>query len=271
MSDLDNALDGANVAPEATEKTDENQENKQVTTTAEDAEKAKHESGVQKRINELTYEKHQEKREKLQIAARLAEVEAQLEAQRHASDAIEMPTLESSGYDERVYAERLARFTKQQALEAIWELSETQNQNARQNQEADQLDRVFQNHDKQVAEFVKTAPDYHQSIERLASVVQFTPDLALVVGSSDKSPDILYYLANNLDEADQLMRMPPALAAAQIVRIEAKLSAPAKRTTSNAPDPVPSLSSGNTTLTKDDARKSDDEWYAENQRKPRKG
>jgi len=105
----------------------------------------------------------------------LAEVKAQLQAQRNTADHVDVPTLQSVDYDEAAYAAKLAKFTEQKALEAVQKFNESQNQNTQRNQESERLEKAFENHQKRAVEFEKSTPDYQQSVDRLASVVQFTP------------------------------------------------------------------------------------------------
>lgn len=245
MSDLDIADTGAVVAPEITEAKpaeEENQEIKQESTPVEDdAEKVK--TGFQKRINELTFKQRQAERERDQAIAEAQELKRQATAPQNPEN-LKVPTLSECNYDENVYASRMADYTRKVAAHEVYSYSEGQQQNQRQQQEQSRFDELIQQHVGREEAFIQSTPDYRQAIDSLAQVVQFTPELGEVIGSSDKSPDILYYLANHVDEADKLSRLPIHLAAAQVGRIEARLSVQKQKPISSTPAPPNTLAGG---------------------------
>ena len=60
-----------------------------------------------------------------------------------------------------------------------------------------------------------------------------------IITESDKAAEIAWYLGKNPDEARKLANLPPHRKAAEIVRIESKVSQAQARRTSSAPPPVP--------------------------------
>ena len=73
------------------------------------------------------------------------------------------------------------------------------------------------------------------------------PRMAPLVVDSDKGADIVYYLGNNLREAQALaqkFQTDPASAYVEFGRLEARLSAPAPKPVSTAPRPAPALNGG---------------------------
>jgi hypothetical protein len=102
-------------------------------------------------------------------------------------------------------------------------------------------------------------PDFDEALYGLSQAVQFRPEIVEAVGLSENGPAVAHYLAKHLDEADRISRMPVHLAAAQLGRIEERLSTPQPKPVSNAPAPAPRLGGGSA-IQKDPDRMSADEW-----------
>lgn len=73
-----------------------------------------------------------------------------------------------------------------------------------------------------------------------------TDSMAEAIQSSDVGPDVAYYLATNIKEADRISRLSPILQAREIGKIEAKLAdAPPVKKTTNAPAPISPVTARN--------------------------
>jgi predicted nucleic acid-binding protein len=75
----------------------------------------------------------------------------------------------------------------------------------------------------------------------LAPDVPITPEIAGMLKQSDKGPDLAYWLGMNRAAAAELAALSktqPMQAAYHLGRLEASLSAPSPRTTSQAPEPI---------------------------------
>lgn len=82
-------------------------------------------------------------------------------------------------------------------------------------------------------------------------------DALLEIGN----PDVSYYLGQNLQEAERISKLSPYAMAAEIGKIEQRLSNPEKKTTT-APEPVTTLSGKTTTKIELDPEKDLDAWVA---------
>jgi hypothetical protein len=65
-----------------------------------------------------------------------------------------------------------------------------------------------------------------------------SPALSAVVLESERAADLAYHLGKNPDVARRLSSMPPTVAAMELGRIEARLSAPQPKLASSAPPPI---------------------------------
>jgi hypothetical protein len=95
-----------------------------------------------------------------------------------------------------------------------------------------------------------------QKYEDFEEVAQKTGDMlkskglrfsAAMVNSlveAENAPDIVYFLGNNLDEAERIAKLPAYAQAKEIGKLEDKLSAKKPVKTSNAPEPIKPLGNG---------------------------
>jgi hypothetical protein len=82
--------------------------------------------------------------------------------------------------------------------------------------------------------------------EKLATFERLpvTPESAEMIADSDKAAEIAYHLAKHPKEAIALAKMSPAMQGREIARLEAKLSAPQKKTTAAPPPPHTKVAAG---------------------------
>lgn len=241
MSDLDNAQAGASVAPventpASAEQTQAPSESTTETVETQQQEQPRDEQGrfVQKRINELTRARREAERER-DFYRQQAEQFSRQQPQQHAhSEQDKAPSLA----DYKSVEEWGAAVASHAAKAA---LSQAEQRFAQHDQQRQQ-DSLRQTFEQKEAAFAATNADYYERVSEMASVVQFQPEVLEVLATSDHGPAVAHYLANHLDEADALSRMSPHVAAAQIARLEGRLSAPKPaKPVSNAPEPAPKV------------------------------
>lgn len=271
MSIEDTADNGAEVAlPEiteaATEAAEEPKAEQEPTPANEDEQKeVRRKKGVQERINELTREKYEKAREAEELRQRLEQIQAQqFKAQAPSAE----PTLADYGYDEGAYRQAVIAYAQNEALRAQQEQIEQYRQQQEQVEQQRKYQEIFSEHQRREERFMKEAPDYQESVDYLTRSVRYDPALVEVIGTSDKSPEILYHLATHFEEAVRLAEMPLHLATAHLVRLEQKLSAP-KKPVSQAPAPPPSLN-GSSANKDPNSIENDDEWFRYRQQQSRK-
>ena len=255
MSEVDTALTGADAAP--AENTANPPEQTQENTATDPAteqpdpqkdEQARDEKGrfVQKRINELTREKHEARREAERTRQELEQLRQEMARLRQpeAPD----PNIDLQGYI-RHQAEQTAR-----------QLVEQERGQWQQQQETQRIQSLAQEYSAREADFAATHPDYEESVEAFMSVAGVNPPLAELLMTSDLGPAVVHYLGTHLDEAARISQLPPHMAAREVTRLETRLAQKPKPVT-KAPDPVPTVGGG-TAQTKDPDRMTTDEWVA---------
>jgi hypothetical protein len=121
--------------------------------------------------------------------------------------------------------------------------------NAKQTQEQEDArarQALAQDWQEKLAPAQERYPDFEQKGENLSPVFEkldsaYTEYLAATVMAMDHGPDVLYYLAENTNEAAQIFAMGPQKATIALGRIESRFlqETPPKRRVSKAPTPPP--------------------------------
>lgn len=196
---------------------------------------AQPEGGYQKRINRLTAEKY-ELRRQLQELKQKATPEA-------AQQAVEpqAPTLEQFDYDEEKYREALIDYKVDKKLRKNFSRMESEQaqRSVQERQEAAARD---------FARKVEKAnlPNYADAVETLSRSIVLPPEAISAIQTLENGPDVVVYLSENLDKADAMIRKGAIGAAVEIGMIGARLSVntrkPSKPT--NAPAPIQPVKGG---------------------------
>lgn len=215
-------------------------------TEAELADKAKadaeakakaHQDGVQKRINELTRKAREAERERDHYKS-LATQTAQSDVE---------PTPEQFNTYEEYVAKLAERAAEKAVVRRHTELSEGNAAAARQAAwEASSV--------KVRAEM----PDYDAVIDAAPMVQQHVIDALLDL---ETGPALAYHLAQHPDVIERLNAMPARRAAIEMGRLEATLTAPVVKPSTNAPDPVSPLA-GRRSVVSDLSRVPMDDYIA---------
>lgn len=187
--------------------------------------------GAKKRIDKLTKDNYQ-------LRERLNE----LESRKQESAALPELGPEPKEEDFENYDEYLKAHTKWTVKSELHENKEAERlESAKKSSERQAQDRrkAF---GKRAYEFMETTPDFQKvamSPEMIDLYSNYAKHLGEAIESSEKGPEIAYYLGNNPDIAIKLADMLPTQAAIEIGKLEVKLSEqPAPRAVSKAPDPI---------------------------------
>lgn len=260
MSDETHAVDGANpaapVSTDTTAKVEGEQENTAATAEAEQGqEQERDEQGrfkpkAQERINDLTRKWRTTERERDALAAQLQQQQSQ--RQEHSVSDKE-PALEDFA-DINEWSRAMTAHAVKEAERRVEARFSQQTQQSSQQKLAEQFS-------ARERDYATKHPDYIESVQGLGAVVQFSPEQLEVIGHSEHGPALVHHLANHLDEAVRIAHLPPHLAAAELARLEVRVSAPKTQPVSKAPAPVPTVGGG-ATVTKDPERMSVEEWLA---------
>ncbi|HEY9468719.1 MAG TPA: hypothetical protein VIQ76_03790 [Propionibacteriaceae bacterium] len=262
MSDVDNAQTGAEVA--AVDNTAVEQESQtqaqtptteQVDTTKDD--KPRDDKGrfvPQERVNEITRARREAERRADALERELASVRQHIPAQHQPQSQDKPPSIADFNYDVDQWSSAMTQYAIVQAEARAEQKITTKTQQERQ-QEAQ---RSFE---QRAVKYAADHPDFNDAVDDLSRTVRFPNELIEAISASEHGPAVVHHLAQHLDEADRLARMPPHLAAVQLGRIEERLSTLKPKPVTKAPDPTPTLGGG-AAASKDPDRMSADEWLA---------
>lgn len=256
MSDETDAVDGATpAAPVETEVTEQVIEQQETTADSAEAEQGQEperdEKGrfkgrdAQARINELTRARRQAERERDFL---LQQIHQQQPA---AKPSDPLPAFEDFN-DFNAWGQAIAAKAAEQARHVAAQEFAQRQQQASQAQ-------VFGNYEARERDYAAKHPEYRDAMDNLQSSVRFSPEVLEVLAASDHGPAVVHYLGDHLDTADRIQRLPPHMAAAELARIEARITAPKAKPVSKAPSPPPALGGGSA-ASKDPDQMSTEEW-----------
>jgi hypothetical protein len=217
-------------------------------------------SGLQKRIDKLLERERLANEKAAALEARLAEVEAKTKTPDTPAKAGPNPDdTNDDGTDKYPlgefdpnYVRDLADFTIEQRL-AEREAKEAKERETRQAEEARAA--LHTQWTEKLAPVAETHEDFMDKVAELEDTFEgldptYSDYLAQTIKSLDHGPEVLYYFANNLDEAEKFVRMGPLKATLVLGEINAMFKGQTRKEpkVSKAPPP-PQLNKGSNTRT----------------------
>lgn len=232
------------VETETLQTTEENKppEETKIEEGQEDQKKPINQEAVDKRINEITFEKHEERRKREQAEKELAELRASIEKQQAAEEKIEIPDLPdvyADDYEEKVKAREEA-LQKAAEIRAKKELLKEQ----QQKEEMSRIEKQNAEIMKQVDTMYTSANDFGISKEELeaadkkvSSVIQ-DMNLARYILKQKDSALIVKHLSSSAEELEALGKMNPMDASVYIATKVIPEAQKLKPGITKAPDPI---------------------------------
>jgi DNA repair exonuclease SbcCD ATPase subunit len=196
---------------------------------------------TQQRINKLTWERHEAERKAAaqasELSTRIAELEQKLSSSSNSSQPL---TLEQFDYDQDKFNQALIDQRVNQGIEqAMSRLNETQTV-AQQQQE---LAQKQQSYNASSQEYAASNPEFIELVGTMGNAVTSEAVAGFLMDSAI-GPKMQHNLLKNYSELQRIQSLPPLAQAAELGRLEAKLSMPQVKNVSNAPDPVDPLTGG---------------------------
>lgn len=252
----------------AAEKAEEEKKQKEADDAEEQAIKKK--PWFQKRIDEITRQRHEAERRAQELQEMLQKVidQGRQQAQpgqqqtppQQAQPAPEFqptrpaPTREQYEFDEEKYLNAVVDWRlEQREAKAIHERRQAEIQTTQRNflQTAEQ--RRIQTIEGGRAKY----PDYDESIKALPYSVM-NEEMLVAVLETDNPVDVSYHLAKNPAEAERISKLPFIKKAMELSRLETKISQVSKPTSQAPPPPTPV--GGRTPARKTESAMTMDEW-----------
>lgn len=221
--------------------------------------------GVRKRIDEITAQKHAERRAREAAEKEAAFLRGQLEVMKKGEPpppVVTDPTKPSLDNYENIESFTDAMMD--------WKLSQSDREREARAAQATHQTAVQKRQATWGEQVTKVLTDgRYPDFEAVAfnSTIPISASMAEVMQDSEKGVDIAYYLGKNREEAARIAQLPPLQAARAIGLIEAKLTVPiaASVKVSSAPPPVTPIS-GKGGGEVDTSKMTDDEWHAHQKR-----
>ncbi len=122
--------------------------------------------------------------------------------------------------------------------------------------------RQKQEHEENLAKYNLNAERMrvkYQDFDETVNSPVFTPELSVEILASEYAPEIGYYLAKNPAEAQRISSLSPNTIAREIGRLESKFTEGKSKLISGAPKPLTTVT-GNDITPKDPSKMSTEEW-----------
>jgi hypothetical protein len=208
----------------------------------------------QERVNEITRARREAERRAEALERELATLRQQAPAQHQPQSSDKPPSIADFDYDLDRFTAAMTQYAAKQARAEVEQSFTTKAQQERQQS-------IQRTYAERAAKYAADNPDFDKSIDELGRAIRFSPEVVEAIAASEHGPAVAHYLAQHLDEADEVSRLPAHLAALKLGRIEAQVSAPKSKPVTKAPDPAPTLGGG-AAASKDPDRMTTDEWLA---------
>jgi hypothetical protein len=104
----------------------------------------------------------------------------------------------------------------------------------------EKLEAVKEAWQTRVADFKEQAPDFEEVV--YSDKVQMSRETGVLIGEMEDGPQVAYFLAKNAAEARRIDRLPERVKAIELGKLAGKLSAPAMKKITQAPEPIKTIS-----------------------------
>ena len=213
-------------------------------------------NGVQERINKITADKHEERRQREAEAKRADGLQKQLDEIQAKKPTLMEPTLEGHDYDDVAFNTASVAFQVQEQVKAELVSQKAKQEQLNQQASAQEVQTKFNER--------ATALGKDDFDAKANAIPELPAGVVDAIMGLENGAEMVYHLGTHLDKADSLANMSPMAAMMEIGRISASMSIKPETKTSAAPDPITPLSSGGSTLEVNEDDMSMAQWMAAN-------
>ena len=213
-------------------------------------------NGVQERINKITADKHEERRQREAEAKRADGLQKQLDEIQAKKPTLMEPTLEGHDYDDVAFNTASVAFQVQEQVKAELVSQKAKQEQLNQQASAQEVQTKFNER--------ATALGKDDFDAKANAIPELPAGVVDAIMGLENGAEMVYHLGTHLDKADSLANMSPMAAMMEIGRISASMSIKPETKTSAAPDPITPLSSGGSTLEINEDDMSMEQWMAKN-------
>jgi len=225
-------------------------------------EEPKKDNGVQKRINQITREKHEARQEADRQKEANAALTKRLEALEAPKTELSQPQ-ENDFTDYNEYQQANSNYVVEKATQGAYDKLKAESLATEKANRAAEVQNSFNTKIEGFHERVAEKQEHYQDYEQVAYGHSFMDqDLAGQLCDMDKGVEVGYHLGANLDVAEKIFALDPVSRARELTKLEFQVESVAGgKKVSDAPDPIVPLGSSET-VSKDEKDMSDDEWWA---------
>ena len=209
--------------------------------------------GFQKRIDKVTADKYSEKRRADDLQKRIDSYEAAQTKESLKKPQISDPEID---YDEEALEVAERQYAIDQGVQAA--LSQ-QSADAKAEQQKTAGQKVQGDYNDRVNALGKS--DF---AEKQNSIPELPSGVADALMQSEDGPAMVYHLGSNLEQAEAIANMSPAMAMIELGKLSTKLSTKPEIKLSAAPDPITTLNSSGSTLEVNEDDMTMEQWMAKN-------
>lgn len=193
---------------------------------------------VQKRINKLTYERHEAERKFEELNGRFADLEQKINSSPKQPE--KQLSLEDFDYDNDKFTAALIDQRASQLVDQKLNERETvQTQTQQKQEKALKTQKFVQSFDA----YAESNPEVLELANQMPGVITSQTMQDFLIGS-DLGPQVQHALMKNYSELTRIQSLDPMMQAAELGKLEYKLSLPPAKKLSEAPDPVEPLGGG---------------------------
>lgn len=257
-NEVESAPEGAEVAPVENEQEQASSQPTGEQVEAQQQEKPRDEKGrfvPQERVNEITKARREAERRAEALERELHHYRQQQPAQQSPQSDDKPPSPEDFDFDMGKWAQAAAEHAAKRAERLAEEKFRQQEFARRQHTLSEQFE-------QRAVKYAAEHPDFDDAVTAMSQSVRLQPEIVEAIAVSEHGPAVAHYLAQHLDDADRISRLPAHLAAVELGRIEGRLTAPKPKPVTSAPAPVPSLGGGSGVVRKDPDSMDMKEWLA---------
>lgn len=158
-----------------------------------------------------------------------------------------------------------ADYVEYQRALTRWEVRQEMAHEAQRSEEKrrqDEARRKQADEQTRIASAMAKGADAHDDFDELVRnpSLALTNEMVSAAVETELGNEILYYLASNPTEAQRIASLPTQGQYREIGKLEAKLSTPAQKQTTKAPEPIKPVSSSGNVAEKDPAKMSDQDY-----------
>lgn len=205
--------------------------------------------GVKKRIDKITADKYAEKRRADELQKKIDALEAAQPKESLKKPELGDPEID---YDEDAFNEANLKYEIEKGVQ---ETLAKQQAAAKAEQQKAESEKVLATFNERVNALGKSDFD-----EKANAIPILPAGVADAIMQSELGAEMVYHLGSNLEKADAIANMSPAMAIMELGKLSTQLKAKPEIKTSAAPDPIEPVKAGSSLSSKIDDEMPIDEW-----------